>query len=126
MADTAETVETVEMMETAEMVQTTEIGNSGNGGNGGNSRNGANNRNWKQRKWWKQRKCSEDYNSLSPDKIRAKPPNDRPLSSGKLSCVTGYCRRSARFNLRLGWSNVASWLLSFAGGCKLCKLHTTQ
>ena len=23
---------------------------------------------------------SEDYNSLSPDKIRAKPPNDRPLS----------------------------------------------
>ena len=25
-----------------------------------------------------------------------------------------------RFNLRLGWSNVASsWLLGFAGGCKL-------
>ena len=24
--------------------------------------------------------CSEDYNSLSPDKIGAKPPNDRPLS----------------------------------------------
>ena len=39
---------------------------------------------WKQRlitrgdcnRWYH----SEDYNSLSPDKIRAKPPDDRPLS----------------------------------------------